>query len=159
MLAITYNSLPQHRRGTRIAGNGSYKLPGAPYTVQDPGKKAKNLYFKSRFFIYTIQKNPYIPCIFLLKGSIRGDIFFTVYRRNVPAIFRNIWTGIPYRLAAVIPYVLLFCQIFGQCFWPGFGQVWGRFWEGFWQVFDRFLKGKTKKTTKTVNLKKNTFFY
>ena len=36
-----YNSLPQHRRDTRIGGNGSHKPPGAPQTLQDPGKKPK----------------------------------------------------------------------------------------------------------------------
>ena len=39
-----YNSLLQHRRGTRIGGNASYKPPGAPETLQDPGKSQKPVF-------------------------------------------------------------------------------------------------------------------
>ena len=49
-----------------------------------------------------------------------------------------------HHLAAVTLYFLLFCLIFDQCFWPGFGQVWGRFWEGFGKVFGRCLVGVLK---------------
>ena len=36
-----YDSLPQHRRGTRIGGNTFYKPPGPFYPFQDPREKPK----------------------------------------------------------------------------------------------------------------------
>ena len=45
-----YNSLPQHRRDTRIGGNSSDKSPGAPSTLQDPCEKHKAYVFKSYMF-------------------------------------------------------------------------------------------------------------
>ena len=33
---------PRVLSGTRIGGNGSYKLPGASSTLQDPGEKPKS---------------------------------------------------------------------------------------------------------------------
>ena len=37
----SYSSSPQHQRGTRIGGDGSYKPSGAAQTLQDFGAKPK----------------------------------------------------------------------------------------------------------------------
>ena len=41
-----HNSWPRALPGTRIGRNGSYKPPGAPWTLQDPGEKPKTCYLE-----------------------------------------------------------------------------------------------------------------
>ena len=78
-----HNSSQRPWRGTGIGGNGSYKPPGAPETLQDPGEKPKTCYIKPAIFIEKIKEQILIILLNILFGPTgRNFVYCLPYGRN-----------------------------------------------------------------------------